>query len=665
MPRLSVLFLCFPLALIGLAMSVPAQAQLTPHQAVADMGRGINLGNTLEPPREGAWNNGPAQEAYFDAYKDAGFATVRVPVRWDEHTTSTPPYTIAESWLDRVEQVVDWGLERDFYIILNAHHEDWLKQTYSDPAIRARFDSIWVQVAERFKGKSEKLLFEIINEPFGMTRTEVDDLNARILSIIRKENPTRLVIFSGNQYSNIPELLAAAIPDPDDPYLVGYFHSYDPWSFAGQSQGTWGTAADRATVRSRFGQVKDWSEANNIPVVISEFGAMRNAHEMSRQVFYATYVEESLRAGFAFQVWDDGGDFRLLNRGNRTWPDEVDLLIHAMPDGPTDLRDGGGRPTNIAWTLRSPSDTVIVERRAVGGTFARVATLDGDASSYSDSTAVAGQTYQYRVATRTEGKPNAISYPIEVVARPSRRTPFGGTPTPIPGILQAEDFDDGGQDFTYFDSTPTNTGGAYRTNVVVDIEARDDGGFQITDVAGGEWLEYSIDVAETGTYEAVIYVATELGGGRLRLSVGELQGELLRTTTTGDGQTLAPIVTTLPLEAGTQILRLNLLTVRPYNVDRIEFTLAGGTAAEPGVSDQTFRMYPNPASEYVVVELGSERGAGSLEVLNVLGQLVRTVDLNASSPTTRIPVGDLASGTYVVRAVVGPEVVGRDVFIKP
>ncbi|GAB5535579.1 MAG: hypothetical protein Rubg2KO_18280 [Rubricoccaceae bacterium] len=648
--------------ILGLAMSSSASAQLTPQQAVAEMGRGINLGNTLEPPTESAWNNGPAQATYFDAYKAAGFTSVRVPVRWDEHTASTPPYSIDAGWMTRVEEVVDWGLDRDLYIVLNAHHEDWIKQGYSDPTLRARFDSIWVQVAERFKDKSEKLLFEIINEPFGMTVEEVDDMNARILSIIRKENPTRLVVFSGNEYSNIPQLLAAAIPD--DPYLIGYFHSYDPWRFAGQSQGTWGSAAERAEVRQRFGQVEAWSNTHNIPVMLSEFGAMRNADEMSRQVFYATYVEEALRAGFAFHVWDDGGDFRLLNRQNNTWPEEVDLLTHAVPDGPTDLRATADRPVALAWTLRSASDSVLVQRRRPGEPYTYVARLAGDASSYIDSTTIGGQTYQYRILTRTAGQNDAPSYPIEVTARPSRRAPFGGSPSPIPGTIQAEDFDEGGEDLTYHDTTPDNIPGAYRSNVAVDIEPRDDGGFQITGVTSGEWLEYTVDVAETGTYEASIYVAAELGGGRLRLSVGGLNGDLLRTPTTGSGQTLEPVVTTLPLEAGEQILRLNLLTARPYNVDRIAFKLVGGTAEEPGVSEGAFRIYPNPATEFVTIEMDGLPGDGAIEVFNVLGQRVRALEL-ASGVVPQVRVADLAPGTYLLRATVEQRVIGQDVFIKP
>ena len=126
----------------------------TPQEVIEKIKRGINIGNTLEPPTEGEWNNGPLQEYYFDDYKNAGFTCIRIPVRWDKHTTETAPYVIQTSWLDRVEQVVDWGLERDLYIIINAHHEWWLVDNYSDPNMRARFDSIWTQIAERFKNKS-------------------------------------------------------------------------------------------------------------------------------------------------------------------------------------------------------------------------------------------------------------------------------------------------------------------------------------------------------------------------------------------------------------------------------------------------------------------------------------------------------------------------------
>ena len=128
----------FFISLLFILIANPLSAQISPEDAVVGMGRGINLGNTLEPPLEGAWNNGPAQESYFDAYLSAGFSNIRIPVRWDQHTSNSAPFAIDETWMDRVEQVVDWGLSRGFFITLNGHHEDWLKNNYSNANLRAR-----------------------------------------------------------------------------------------------------------------------------------------------------------------------------------------------------------------------------------------------------------------------------------------------------------------------------------------------------------------------------------------------------------------------------------------------------------------------------------------------------------------------------------------------
>ncbi|WP_116104986.1 cellulase family glycosylhydrolase [Lewinella sp. IMCC34191] len=421
----------FYLFLLCATLYSAANAQITPADAVAEMGRGINLGNTLEPPNEGDWNNGPAEEAYFDAYVEAGFTNVRIPVRWDEHAAETAPYAIDSEWMDRVEQVVDWGLERDLYITLNGHHEDWLKESYDDPASRARYDAIWVQIAERFQDKSEKLLFEIINEPFGMTVAEVDDLNERVLGIIRENNPTRLVIFGGNQYANAEELLAAAVPEDD--YLIGYFHSYHPWSFAGEGVDTWGTSADYDALDDKFSRVNDWSVANDVPVHLSEFGAVRDADYNSRMRYYAAYVEAALRYGFAFSVWDDGGMFGILDRENNTWPEVKDILVNTYADSPTDLlltpssAEEILNPTvGLTWTNRSTDDSIHVERRIDDQPFDTVATLAATAEVYTDTSVMLDMEYTYRITTQRADGTILQSYPARAFVGTLPEEPAGG-----------------------------------------------------------------------------------------------------------------------------------------------------------------------------------------------------------------------------------------------
>jgi len=155
------------------------------------------------------------------------------------------PYTIDKAFLDRVEQVVDWSLSRGFVTIINSHHDDWIKEDYNGNI--ERFEKIWEQIAERFKNKSENLLFEIMNEPFGnITDEQIDDMNSRILKIIRKTNPTRIVIIGGGYWNSYNTLVNIKIPD--DPYLIGTFHYYDPYEFTHKWRGTWGTQEDMDTV---------------------------------------------------------------------------------------------------------------------------------------------------------------------------------------------------------------------------------------------------------------------------------------------------------------------------------------------------------------------------------------------------------------------------------
>src|SRR5262245_47703575 len=67
---------------------------------VAGFTRGINAGNALDAPTEGAW--GPAlDEAYFDAVAAAGFDHVRIPIRWNAHAAAAPPYTVDEAFFAR------------------------------------------------------------------------------------------------------------------------------------------------------------------------------------------------------------------------------------------------------------------------------------------------------------------------------------------------------------------------------------------------------------------------------------------------------------------------------------------------------------------------------------------------------------------------------------
>ncbi len=384
----------------------------------------LYLGNTLEPPTEGGWNNGPAKEYYFDDYKSAGFDVVRIPVRWDKHTQTSAPFSVTSSWMDRVEQVVDWGLSRGLFIILNAHHDDWIKQNYSETN-KERLDSIWSQISVRFQNKSEKLFFEMFNEPYGLNATQVDDMNKRLLSIIRKTNQTRIVIYSGSGWSSLSDMINAKILN--DEYIMAYYHSYDPWDFAGLGQGAWGSTSNINQIKNNFQRAGNWAKTNNIPVMISEFGAVQKCDYNSRMLHYATYVEEATKNNIPFMVWDNGGDFGIYNRNNRTWPEVKDILIHSSVNGANGLKIKLENESlvTISWNNRSIQIlNNLIERKINNNQFDSLSILDGTTNSFSDTTISSNNTYYYRIKTIIDDTTFYYSYPIKAYIKPNERSSF-------------------------------------------------------------------------------------------------------------------------------------------------------------------------------------------------------------------------------------------------
>src|SRR5262249_49734252 len=126
------------------------------------LGRGINMGNALEAPREGAW--GVTLKAdYFKAIHEAGFDTVRLPVKWSAHAGKDDPYTLDDKFAQRIDWAIDQALDNKLNIIVNVHHYD---EMGVDPdAHLPRLRAIWEQIANRCKHRPARVVFELLNEP--------------------------------------------------------------------------------------------------------------------------------------------------------------------------------------------------------------------------------------------------------------------------------------------------------------------------------------------------------------------------------------------------------------------------------------------------------------------------------------------------------------------
>lgn len=337
---------------------------VTAAEVVSEMKIGWVLGNTLDATggdglsAETSWGCPTTTKAMIDKVKDAGFNVLRIPVTWMNHMGEAPDYTIDEAWLDRVQEVVNYGIDNGMYVIINAHHEDWYnKPTYENlDAIKEQFTALWTQLSDRFGGYDEHLIFEGMNEPRlkgtnlewtggdDESRDVVNQLDSLFVETVRnsgKNNDKRILIITDYAASSDEKAMAALqVPENDNKIIVS-IHAYTPYNFALADKGTaeWSedNSSDTSDIEIVFARMKENFIDKGIPAIIGEFGSVNRQNLDARCAHAKYYVSKAREYGIPCIWWDNnafvgsGENFGLLVREENRWHD--DELIAALMEG--------------------------------------------------------------------------------------------------------------------------------------------------------------------------------------------------------------------------------------------------------------------------------------------------------------------------------------------
>lgn len=399
---------------------------LTPLEFAAQLGAGINIGNSLESNttmeylEENGYQGSPMKDLYLSGdaglnletswgnpekiskefiqgIKAAGFKTIRLPVSYINHVKTEivdnkKVYTIDEQWLNRVQEVVDWALAEDLYIIINLHHDgsdncdesgnlnvfggeqaSWLSPVnHSGDAyaqMESKFVSLWTQIATKFKSYSDHLLFADMNEfHHGYNDPETEWCNAQnklhqaFVDTIRStggNNIGRYLIIPGYNTNIDYSIKHLVLPTDCEEnqtvvngntvgHLIVEVHYYDPYTYAADdpTDTLWGSGAGEGA--ANWGQ-EDFLEgqmqkmntnyiAKGIPVVIGEFGAPEHKIDKEtdrkyRTYYYSCVVKSAVQNGLVPIAWDNGTSYQLLARdGSVTEQTIVDAIIKYSND---------------------------------------------------------------------------------------------------------------------------------------------------------------------------------------------------------------------------------------------------------------------------------------------------------------------------------------------
>ncbi|MBD5477065.1 MAG: glycoside hydrolase family 5 protein [Lachnospiraceae bacterium] len=334
---------------------------------VRSMKIGWNLGNTFdahsdhnkgdEMAYESDWCGIVTSKEMVDEIKAAGFKTMRIPVSWHNHVTADGNYTISEVWLNRVQEVVDYAIDNDMYVIINIHHDNSTSYMYPTTEYleqsKAYVAAIWSQVAARFADYDEHLIMEALNEPRLVGTSDewwldlnkqqcveavkcINELNQVFVDTVRASggnNGERYLLVPGyaaslqgatNQYFELPQDIAG-----NENKILVEVHAYTPYDFALRASGE-GKSIDQWSVNDKAStaEIDELMDTlykkyvqNGIGVVIDEFGARdKNGNIQARTDFAAYYVAAARQRGITCCWWDnneftgDGENFGIFRR---------------------------------------------------------------------------------------------------------------------------------------------------------------------------------------------------------------------------------------------------------------------------------------------------------------------------------------------------------------
>ena len=168
-----------------------------------------------------------------------------------------------------------------------------------------------------------------------------------------------------------------------------------------------------------------------------------------------------------------------------------------------------------------------------------------------------------------------------------QRGPYGGISWPVPGRIEAEDFDTGGMQEAYYDTSSDAYNGQYRTNEYVDIETRGGSsqGYAV-DMYQTEWLEYTIEVATSAVYDVALRFQNRLpypGVARLYVDGNEVTGSggLSLACPGANDIWMTGVIQGVPLTQGEHVLRVKMMEASGVFLDYLELGAPGSFEPEP------------------------------------------------------------------------------------
>lgn len=320
--------------------------------------KGVNIAHWLSQvfgwsPRETFFT-----EADIMQIKAMGFDHIRLPL--DEEQLWTEDGTPIDSAFSYLTKAVDWCISNDLCIIadlhiLRSHHfnaknGEGKMLLWSDTASQNTFISLWSDLqAKLSQYPTDKLAYELLNEPAAPEAEQWNALVERAISQIRETEPNRIIFVGANNWQTIDNLPFLKVPEGDTNIVIA-FHSYDPmlvthykahWTkfkdytgpvqypgLSAQPDDLW-SQLDSTDPSMKF-EIEGINKVYNpevydqmvsvavkrateldLSAYCGEFGCLKNVDPETRHAYYRDFVGTLNKYRIGKAVWDYKGSFQI------------------------------------------------------------------------------------------------------------------------------------------------------------------------------------------------------------------------------------------------------------------------------------------------------------------------------------------------------------------
>jgi len=571
-----------------------------------------------------AWLANHVRKIDIDSLAAWGFNCVRLPMHYNLYTLpiEEEPVSGENTWLDKgfdlTDQLLSWCADNEMYLILDLHaapggqgydaaisdYDSDKPSLWESKANRDKTVALWKKLAERYVDEKWIGGYDLINETnWNMDNNNpLKQLSMEITDSIRSVDQNHIIFIEGNWFAND----FTNMTPPWDNNMVYSFHKY--WSTNDQASIQW---------------VLDIREQFNVPLWLGESG--ENSNTWFRD---AIKLMDTHNIGWAWwpmkKIADIAGPLSI-----NTTPEYEVLLDYwkkeADPNATTPPKPSAEYATDALMQLTEnlKLENCEYNRDITHAMFAQVA---GDVTiPYAENT--------------------------------------------IPGIIFATDFDIGRNNIAYYDKvvanyhvstnnyTSWNDGWSYR-NDGVDIQVCEDNlttnGYNVGWIDGGEWMNYTVNVEQTGYYDISVRIAAEgSSGGSFHFEKdGIAITDIKSVPSTGGWQTWKSVfVRNVFLDQGTQTLKF-VCDNTGFNLSRFNFIFKYEdiTGLDDLNESSGIRVYPNPNSEILFIDSEKyDQKPKSYSLINSMGQTVEFEEINTSeSALYSVDLKSYPNGMYLL-----------------